>query len=202
MNDLEYLNSISASTIPPKPTAPLFNKTVKIIFGAFIGIIFIAIAALLLIPILTPEEVNPSADLSSVYFRASSLEKIVSSYNSKVSSASLRAAGTSLDAVLTDLSSRSSQTLTEKYHINPQKLSVSTSEQNSFETTTSKLETARLNGLLERSYASEVSYQISRLLIVEKSVLGKNPDTATQEYITSSYDSLSHLYDSFSNFSE
>lgn len=199
MNDLEYLNSISP-TAESKPAVPFFNKTFKIIFGALLGLVVLAVVSLLLVTLLSPKPVDPSADLATVYARSSSLEKIVSTYNSKVSSPSLRAAGTTLDTLLVDLSSRTSSTLAEKYKV--KKPGISAGDTSSFQKTTEKLESARLNGRLERAYTSEVSYQISRLLLAEETALSTVSDSTTKDYLKNSYDSLSQLYETFSSYSE
>ena len=202
MNDLEYLNSISPNTAQGKPAGSFPPKPVKIAFFALLGLIVVSVLALLLITLFTPAEVNPSADLASVYLRASSLEETVSTYNSKVKSPSLRAAGTTLNTILTDLKSRSSETLTKTYGVKLKSLAPSASEKSSFDATSKKLETARLNGILDRTYASEISYQISHLLLAEETALPNISDKSTIEYLSSSYTSLANLLETFSSFSE
>ncbi|MBQ6130625.1 hypothetical protein IJI72_03005 [Candidatus Saccharibacteria bacterium] len=200
MNDLEYLNSISPTSAQKKPALPFFDKKMKIVLFSLLGAVIVAVATAVLVPMLTPEPANPSADLSLVYARASSLETVVSTYNSKISSPSLRAAGTTLDTILTDLSSRTSSTLAETYKI--KKPTISANETSAFQKATEKLESARLNGLLERAYASEIAYQISRLSLAEEAALESVSDSPTRDYLSSSYTSLAQLYETFSSYSE
>jgi len=200
MNDLDYLNSISSSNNQRQKT-PFLDKKMKTILFALVGAVVLTILVILIVPLATPQESTPTSDLSLVYLRASSLETTVSTYNSQISSPSLRAAGATLSTSLTDLSTRTLSILSTSYGI--KSVSPLANETAILNASTSKLENARLNGLLDRTYASEVSYQISRLLLAETDALAKVPSSSTTaNYLKSSYDSLSLLYETFSSYSQ
>ena len=100
MNDFDYLNEISAKTPVEKPAAPLFDKKLKILLFTLIGVVVVVVATLLLVVALTPAETNPVSELSELNLRSTSLQKTLSTYNSKVKSSKIRSAGTTLSTSL------------------------------------------------------------------------------------------------------
>ena len=202
MNDFDYLNEISAKTPVEKPAAPLFDKKLKILLFTLIGVVVVVVATLLLVVALTPAETNPVSELSELNLRSTSLQKTLSTYNSKVKSSKIRSAGTTLSTSLLALETSTQSTIKDSYGIESSSLSLSASSQSLLDSTTKNLESARLNGLLDRYFAKEMAYQIAHLLLLEETALSKTSDPAVKEYLESSHDSLSHSYETFSSFVE
>lgn len=202
MNDFDYLNEISAKTPVEKPAAPFFDKKLKILLFTLIGVVVVVVATLLLVVALTPAETNPVSELSELNLRSSSLQKTLSTYNSKVKSSKIRSAGTTLSTSLLALETSTKSTLKDSYGLESSSLSLSASSQSLLDSTTKNLESARLNGLLDRYFAREMAYQIAHLLLLEETALSKTSDSAVKEYLESSHDSLSHSYGTFSSFVE
>ncbi|MBQ1528579.1 hypothetical protein IIZ77_02960 [Candidatus Saccharibacteria bacterium] len=197
MNDLEYLNQISAGVNQqPKPTG-FFDKKMKIVFGILAGVLILFIILLAAGGSSKAPEVTATSELNRLYTRSNELIKTVSTYNGSVRSSSLRSTGTSLSTLLTELSSTSASYLGDAKvdDADPDDAQNLTELNNT-------LEKARLNGILDRNYAHEMDYQIRYLLIIEDSVREKTTDANLKSYLTSSAESLSRLGDTFNNFSE
>ncbi|MBQ8996810.1 hypothetical protein IJ095_02170 [Candidatus Saccharibacteria bacterium] len=202
MNDMAYLQQISAGTNPSPASSSLFSGRAFRLLGIFAAAALVIILALALLSAATPKESSLDVELSRINLRASSLNELISSYNSSVKSSSLRASGASLSVLLTELASSSSSSLETLYGISASDLSLSSDDAALLDKSSSALESARLNGILDRAYASELSYQISHLLILEELALSKSSNSAVSDYLSSSYSSLTTLQSSFSNFSE
>ena len=202
MNDMAYLQQISAGTNPSPASSSLFSGRAFRLLGLFAAAALVIILALALLSAATPKESSLDVELSRINLRASSLNELISSYNSSVKSSSLRASGASLSVLLTELASSSSSSLETLYGISASDLSLSSDDAALLDKSSSALESARLNGILDRAYASELSYQISHLLILEELALSKSSNSAVSDYLSSSYSSLTTLQSSFSNFSE
>ncbi|MBR3233196.1 hypothetical protein IKF74_02885 [Candidatus Saccharibacteria bacterium] len=197
MNDLEYLNQISAGVNQqPKPTG-FFDKKMKIVVGVFAGVLLLFIVLLIAGGSSKTPEITATSELNRLYTRSNELIKTVSAYNGSVRSSSLRSTGTSLSTLLTELSSTSASYLGDAKtdELDPD-------DAKNLAEFSYTLEKARLNGILDRSYAHEMDYQIRYLLIIEDSVREKTTDANLKSYLTSSAESLSRLGDTFNNFSE
>ncbi len=205
MNDMAYLQQISAenrSAPAGNALSDLFSgKTFKIL-SVLVVVTLVVILALSVISAAMPKPTTVDSDLSRIYLRSESLLETIKTYNSSVKSSELRAAGASLSAVLTDLSSNSAATLESAYGLKTSDLKLSSADSALLSKTSDALASAKLNGLLDRSYASELSYQISHLLLLEDSALSKTSDSAVSDYLASSKSSLENLNLVFSNFSE
>lgn len=202
MNDLEYLNQISAGVKKPAVPTSLFDKKMKIVLGALLGVIVLLVVLITTVGTSSAPETTATSELGRLYVRSNELIKTITAYNGSVRSSSLRSTGTSFSTLLTDLSSTSSTYLTKTLGVD---LATATPTENDvllISKLNTSLETARLNGILDRHYASEMYYQIRYLITIESSVAAKTTDASLQSYLKSSTTSLSHLEDTFQNFSE
>ena len=197
MNDLEYLNQISAGVNQQPKSAGFFDKKMKIVVGVFAGVLLLFIILLIAGGSSKTPEITATSELNRLYTRSNELIKTVSAYNGSVRSSSLRSTGTSLSTLLTELSSTSASYLGDAKtdELDPD-------DAKNLAEFSYTLEKARLNGILDRSYAHEMDYQIRYLLIIEDSVREKTTDANLKSYLTSSAESLSRLGDTFNNFSE
>ena len=141
------------------------------------------------------------SELSRLYYRSDALEKTLTTYTPSVKSSSLRSSAASLSTILAELKSTSNTHFTatgaklEDYPL-------TTADSSLITATDAALEKARLNGILDRTFASEIYYQIRYLIIIEDSTLAKSRDTTLNTFLTSSKSSLERLRDTFSSFSE
>ena len=197
MNDLEYLNQISAGVNRQQKPVGFFDKKMKIIFGVFAAVLLLFIVLIAANGSSQTPEVTAASELNRLYSRSNELIKTISDYNGSVRSSSLRSTGTSLSTLLTEVSSTSASYLGEA-----KTDELTPDDAQNLADLTASLESARLNGILDRHYASEMYFQIRYLLIIEDSVRSRTGDANLKSYLNSSYASLSHLGETFNNFSE
>lgn len=201
MNDLDYLNQISAGVSAPKSATPFFDKKMKTVLGIAVGAV-IMIIILFAMTASTPKVATADEELGRIYNRSKTLLELIETYNSRVKSSSLRAAGSSLQTVLTELESGSETYMTSVYGLNAADFAMTAADTALVEGTSENLEKASLNGLLDRYYASEMSYQIAHLLIVENQALEKSSNADINSFLENSETSLNRLQETFSSYSE
>ncbi|MBR5389368.1 hypothetical protein IK146_02305 [Candidatus Saccharibacteria bacterium] len=201
MNDLEYLNQISAKVNQPAQTG-FFDKKMKIVLGALVGIVILFIIIAVAAGGSSKTESTVPSELGRLYTRSTEVNKTIAKYNSNVRSSSLRSNAAQLSTILTEVSSSSSNYLTATLGIDLKGVVMTAEDALDIENLNKDLETARLNGILDRKFASEMYYQIRYLLTIEQSVYTKTKDATLKASIDSSGNSLSILEESFRNFSE
>ena len=205
MDNLEYLNQISANTRPTKPQkdnpSPLNKNIIKFSLFGLIGIIIIAVIA----SVLSNSSNSEPAELSnieSLYLRINNLSSVSETYKPNIKNSSLRASSSSLNVILTNSKNNFYSILSTFYGIDASKLTIPSNLSDEFSELSSSLENAQLNGLLDRIYANEMAYQISRILILESSTIERTESEEVKSAINSSYSSLEKLKNDFSKFSE
>lgn len=201
MNDLEYLNQISAKANQSSKTG-FFDKKMKIVLGVLGGVILLAIILMSIGGNSSTPEATVSSELTRLYTRASELSKTITKYNSSISHSALRSNGAQLSTLLTEITTSTSSYLTNNLGTDPKKLTLTESDAANISKLDDDLKKARLNGLLDRTYAHEMDYQIDYLLIIEESIHKKNSDSYLNAFIESSSSSLTLLKESFHNYSE
>ncbi len=201
MNSLEYLNSISRpAQATSAPSALLDQKPVKIGLFALLGIVILAIIFMFLSSNSTPSGPAELGNLEVLYSRLTDLSSKVSTYNKQVKSPSLRSTGSSLSIILTNSTSNLSSLLLSDYGLEPEKIAPSAELTSEFETSLASLEKARLNGLLDRTYANELEYAVSVLLAVESSALDKTENESLKSVLESSTSSLENIESDLSDY--
>lgn len=207
MNDLEYLNQISASANAnaPKPgLLGLLDKKMKIVIGILAGVILLLII-LVAASSSRPEksEATDISELGRLYTRSVSLSKTISKYNRMISRPSIRSTGSSFSTLLEEISSKTKSYLTGR-GVDTGAIVATADDAAKITELEESLEQARLNGseILDRRYASEMFYQIRFLIIIEDSIIKKTTDADLKSYLESSKESAYRLGDSFYNFYE
>lgn len=201
MNDLEYLNQISAEANKSSKTGFL-DKKMKIVLGVLGGVILLAIILMSLGGGSSTPKATVSSELSRLYTRSSELNKTIANYNQSIGHSALRSYGTQLSTLLTEITTNTSSYLSKNLGIESKNLTITASDAANIETLKTDLEKARLNGILDRTYAHEMDYQIDYLLIIEESIRKKTSETYLSTFIESSINSLDLLKESFHNYSE
>lgn len=201
MNDLEYLNQISVKPAPA-PTS-FFDKKTKLLAIIVGGVFFLAIILMMALSGNKSSEPTETSELYRVKYRATSINTIIQTYNSKVKSSDLRSTGASLSTLLAQLETTSNEYLAA-YGVVDEKTApaLPAGDVEAIENATAALENATLNGILDRKYASELYYQVSHLLILEKTVYQMTKSSELGAFLSSSYDSLEKVGESLFSFSE
>jgi len=203
MNSLEYLNQISVP-LKSSATAPsLLDKINKKVALIVLGVLGALIFGLVIFSILKSRslEIPELAPLNSLYLRIDSLSKTIETYNPKVKSPSLRSTGQSLSIILAKNRSELSSLLASDYGEEAATLTADNSLLDEIKEYETSLEKARLNGILDRNYASELAYQISVLLIYETSAASKTSNSSVDSFVKSSTSSLETLKSDLEAFS-
>jgi hypothetical protein len=201
MNDLEYLNQISAGVNQPAKTG-LLDKKMKIVLAVLGGVVLLLIISLSVAGGSSKPEATLASELGRLYTRTNELNKTITTYNPSVHHSTLRSNGASFSTLLVEISSTSSSYLTHSLGVELGTIAVPESDSTIINNLNTSLENARLNGILDRKYASEMYYQIIYLLNLEDSVDKRTNDNTLKSFLESSRNSLLLLEDTFHNFSE
>lgn len=203
MNNLEYLNQISApapsSVAKPSLFSSLNKKVLLIIVGALVALG--AVLGALSYFSSRSSEIPELSSLNSLYLRLNALSETIEAYNDKVKSPALRSSGRSLAVILENDKSSLSSLLSSDYGEKVSSLKPDASLEKESKDLLASLEKARLNGLLDRTYASELAYEISVLLIYETSASEKSSSSSLKSFLASSSSSLTALKSDLEEFS-
>ncbi len=190
---IDYLDSIAAT--PKKPASAVNDK---LFFGAIIGavivIIFVGILAFLNIGS------GNTVNLSRLSARLTNLQKISDDSKVKIVSSSLRATNINLALALTNANRDFPEILTA-HGIDPKKISSSITDEENTDELAERLEDARLNGIFDRTYAREMSYELETLLVLIGQLEEKAKDDTEEEFLAGLRSNLEPLQKQFSGFS-
>ncbi|MBQ3306358.1 hypothetical protein IJH02_02915 [Candidatus Saccharibacteria bacterium] len=202
MDNMAYLDKIAESNRPAKTTSLLpFSISPKILIGIGI-VIFVLFAIMIFGSIFGGDKNTEKTLLDQISLRSENLGKTIDQYNKNVKSSKLRSMGSSLSTVLSETSSRSATLLAENFDSKKTDKSLEENESAYIEEVNTVLENARLNGLLDRAYVREMTYQIGILLSMESECSSKSKKTDVKDFLTSSMSNLDSLYTEFSEYSD
>lgn len=202
MDSEAYLNRISISNRRHKAGGNNFLNSIwfKVIVGVVLGAsIFMIFSSILG----SGESVKDK--LTALKLHTTNLSKTISTYQPRVKSSSLRSNTASLNGVLTNATNGITNYMTEKYKTKDDK-NVSKNLKKKEEDLTKKLEdelfNARINGLLDRTFASKMAYEITVISTRSKEILKLTKNDDLKNILNTSLNSLDNLYNSFNNYSE
>lgn len=199
MNNLEYLNQISAENRPQKTSSSLFQS--KKLRFTLIGLTFISL--LLLASSFFSDIGKESKELAiRSQLRSSNLIATINLYNRQVKSSALRAIGLSLSSTLNETTLKLDEELKSKlnYKKPPEKLQ--SEEQTSHNTLNLTLKNAELNGYLDRVYVRELTLQVALLIALNSEVIHKPAHKNFKSILEKSNQNLNQLHQELSNFSD
>lgn len=211
MDKLEYLNQISQSSAasqakPSKAPSQLFSKvTNSLILKILIGGI-VATIALIGIGILINNTSTRSSDLvKQLYVRITNVNKTISTYNNNLKSSQLRSINYSLGGTLTGTSTQLSAYLKATYpdEENPLAPPPELAEVESKDDTlfNDSLARAKLNGILDRVYASQILLQVNLIMSSTSEILARDPSTSLRDILESFYSNLTPIQQSLDAYS-
>lgn len=205
MDNLEYLQQIAKANRPLPPAQPVKSQTstlIKIIVGGIVAFIAVVILGIAL-----GNMGAKTGDLAKqIYVRANNLNTTVTTYNKSLKSSRLRSISTSLSGTLINTTGQLSTYLGSLKEGDKNALIPSESVLNSETELTNALNTslnnAKLNGILDRTYAHQISLQVSLLLSLEAQLIARQPDQPLLSIIEQSYSSLSTIQTSLEEYSD
>ena len=187
--------------MPTTKKAPDFlsSSIFKILIGAAIAFIFIFILG----GILSNSKGNLKNNIISLKLHVDNISSSISTYQPNVKSSELRGYSASLASVLSETSKDLTTYLEEVYEYKEKNTDekIIANETALSEELEATLFKAKINGLLDRTYAHEMAYEIS-IILARESEIYNSVKAGFQEPLKSSYDSLANLYDKFNDFSE
>lgn len=205
MNNKEYLEQISADARPLKAKHSLFGitlspKTIKILLISLAAIVVVLIAGSILSSSSKP--INSEQDvLTQINLRSDELMKTISTFNPRVKSSNLRSMSNSLNAVLAGLSYNVTSYIINVLGEKPPKSSIQEQEQTLIDELNDTLETARITGVMDRTYVREFTYQISLLQALISEAEEKTENGELKSVLESTMSDLEQLHTQFNDFS-
>ena len=191
---IDYLDSISSASGKSSKVA-----SDKVFFGVIIGGIIIAIVVGLLA--LMGAGSSNTDNLERLSIRLKALQTVVDSSKKTTVSSQLRATNTSLSLVLTGANRDINEQLTG-LGLDPKKLNPEITAEESTEKLAARLESARLNGVFDRTYAREMSYQLETLLVLIRRTASNTNSEETKSALKTTYNNIEPFREQFSSFDD
>ncbi|MBQ7040797.1 hypothetical protein IJN73_01880 [Candidatus Saccharibacteria bacterium] len=200
MNDIEYLNTIAKDNrteIAPAKDHILDPKWIKIIIGAVAAVIVMMIIGGILSGL-----GNGERDLlDKIYARTNNLNTSINNYSDSLKSSDLRSMASSLSTVLRETNAKVGAILTSDYgDTTPKDESITSEETDHIAAVDSALNYGKINGLLDRYFAHEMSREIVLLQSLESEALEKSDGDAIKSALSSSWNNLEKLKPQFEDF--
>ena len=200
MDRKEYLAQISASVRPEKKSKLSFMSSNVF---KFCGIAVVLMIVLMIVGTLIGNGKTSLKDqVVSLKLHIENTSGVISDYQPKVKSSTLRSSSASLHSILASTSGNLDGYISEKYgkNANEKKLGEAAAlEKDKLE---SDLFEAKITGILDRIYAHKMAYEISLITSEEASIFKATSDESLKQILTTSYNSLENLYANFNDFSE
>ena len=203
MESQDYLNQISTKPVAKKDAGGISGLLKSKIVWLIVGALGLFILFAILGAVLSSNKGDMKSDLVRFQLHLENTSNVISEYQSKVKSSTLRSHSASLSTVLENTHSKITNYLAEKYNMkkneNKKLAEQMKTEQDAL---MNELFEAKITGVLDRTYAHKMAYEISLFLTEEAKILKVSKDDVLNDIINESYNSLKILYDNFNNFSE
>ena len=198
MDRQDYLDQISAMNRPVKGgqgNSILSSKFFKIGLIGVVGLVLILIIGALLGGGKDSEENK----INSLILHIENTSEVIEEYQQNVKSSDLRSYSSSLYSVL----SNTSLNLTENVSFDMKKVSekIVNEANEAKDGLANELFNAKINGILDRTYAHKMAYEISIIANDESQILKSTKKEDLKQILNTSYNSLVTLYDKFNDFS-
>lgn len=205
MDNMAYLQQIA--TPPKKEKTSIGSLMNGPLFKVLIGVGILAIIIIIVGIATSGHKTTERPLVEQIQLRSANLIKTIGTYNKKLKSSTLRSYGQSLSAVLNETDHELTTLMKSDYPAtededNADSKSLKTSEQNYINKVNETLETARLNAVLDRTYANQMALEISLLSSLESSLIAETSNDTLKSYLSTSINNLSALHNSFDNFSD
>ena len=207
MDGQEYLNQISQSNQKPKATGKFtLNKE---FFGSKI-FIFLAVSLVLLIliiilgSILGANKVDERSIAYDLKLHLTKTSEVIQDYQNNVKSSELRSSGASLYGLLTNTDKAITDYLVQKYKFKEKNIPKTAEAEaaEAQEELANELFEAKINGVLDRTFAHKMAYEILLLKSEENKLANIVKNEGLKEELEKSIGSLDNIYPKFNDFSE
>jgi predicted outer membrane protein len=188
----DYLNQIAPQA--PKKPAFFFGIRRLVIIGAALVALVIVIAVVL--GNISASKKDPLEHLSA---RLIATQAVVIAAQPNLKSSALRSLNSNLNLYMTNTNRDITAPLTAAgINIKSPNKSIVASE--STTALSARLEDARLNAVFDRTYAREMTYQLSTLMTLMNQIYTSTSNVGLKTFLKSAYDNLKPTQSSFANF--
>lgn len=187
---IDYLNQIAPQHHRPTPTWQRF-----VIPG-----LLVAIVLFLLMWVFSLIHGSNSVSLSSVATQIQSLQPIVDKSEPTIKDNQLRVTNSTLSLYLIN-ASRDITIALKNEGVDITKLKPSPTEAASYAALSQRLDDARLNAVFDRTYAREMSYQLTTLLIQMKEI-EQNASPSTRQFLETTVTNLTAPQQQFASYTD
>ena len=197
-----YLNQISTQNRPVKKTkSGIFSSK---FFWVGVGGIGALIVIIIIGSLLSSGRTSGKDKLFSLILHINNTTALIEEYQPNVKSSSLRSHSASLYGVLTNTSKKLTDFATEKYDFKEKdvKKDIVEEETAAKDALGTGLFEAKINGILDRIYASKMAYEILLITNSESQTMKSMNNETLNDILDESYSSLDTLYNEFNEFSE
>lgn len=188
---IDYLNQIA----PQQQKSGLSNRMFMMIIGG--GVLLAAIVGMLML--FSGGGSGPTQKMQTFAARVQTLEKIVTAAQKNIKSNDLRSTNSNLSIFLANTDQGMTDPL-EKNGISLTKLDKTIVAEENGDDLTAKLEDARLNAVFDRTYSREMSYQLTALETLMKSIYGGTKSKSMKDFLQTTDDSLVPIKKQFDTF--
>lgn len=187
---IDYLNQIA----PEAPKQGINNKLFFILIGG--GLLIAIIVGILA---LTSGSSGPTQKMQTLAARMVTLQSISSDAQKNIKSNQLRTTNSTLGLFLTNANRDIAEPLL-KNGVDVKKIDKSIQARENGDKLTAKLENARLNATFDRTYASEMSYQLETTAALMKQIYTSTGSKLLKEFLEKTDDNLQPIKKQLAEF--
>lgn len=189
---IDYLNQIA----PPPPKSTMSNK---LFFGVVIGgLLLTAIVGFLLLSTASPSN---SARMLELATKLQMLQEISTKAGDSITSNQLQSINGNLATQLTNATQAMAAPMAAS-NVDVKKINKKATDTAGGEALANKLEDARLNAVYDRTYAREMTYQLSSIFGLMRQINSQTKKADTKKFLEETSNNLGPVGDQLENFSD
>lgn len=194
---IDYLNQI-APTPQKRLTSQLSGPRLWVLLGV-VAVVLVIIASIIASSIAASQR----APLEQLAARLKATSTIVNNAQANIKSSSLSATNSGLNLNL-EQANTSLAKLLVGYKINTANLTSAQAKQEKVnaDAMSATLDDARLNAVFDRTYATQMSYQLSISMSLMQNIYKSSGDNVLKKFLSDTYNNLKSARDAFSNYHE
>ena len=189
---IDYLNQIA----PPTPKSTMSNK---LFFGVVIGGLLLTVAVGFLL--ITSAQPSNSARMLELATKLQMLQKISTDAGENITSNQLQSINGNLATQLTNATQSMANPMAAS-GVDIKKISKKTAEAAGGQALASKLDDARLNAVYDRTYAREMTYQLSSIFGLMRQINSQTKKASTQKFLQETSNNLQPVGEQLENFND
>jgi len=188
---IDYLNQIA-----PQPKKPGLNRRLfLVIIGG--GLVLVLIVGVL--TLFSSGSNGPTQKMETLAARLKTLQTISDNAQPNIKSNSLRSTNSTLDILLTN-ANRDIITPLSKNNIDIKNIDKSITATENGSALSQKLSDAKLNAVFDRTYASEMNYQLNTVLVLMQDIYTRVNSKSMKDFINTTTTNLQPIEKQFDNF--